>query len=338
VCIEIASVLWRDFFKEKVHALALLTEKVGRAPKDRLCRKNVELRSDVIPSFLECAVDLLEEMQKSVAIVHHRKPNFEGEYLWHSDRLPDSDDDNNLLWRKVCHEPKPNLVLIRHHHRLCLVLHAITSLSLKSVKPLLLFDPKTRRLLFSDLSCDVEDVTVDSPSTGHSTDIQSFLSQIVTSSVSQFSDVGDVQISWPDRAIQLCELFDCDVDPVRRLYVKELYKRGLDAHAEELQLPVKNRCSLGSELLPVLGWRLYQAMSIDENKQRGMAIIPHLPPGVFEWLKSCKEKVQEVSSSSPVLDWASIKKLANVVMSLIPDGQPEHGTAARLADALDSIQ
>lgn len=51
---------------------------------------------------------------------------------------------------------------------------------------------------------------------------------------------------------------------------------------------VKDRICLGRELLPILGWRLSTAMTVDENKQRTMAMIPHLPPGVFEWLKSCK--------------------------------------------------
>lgn len=56
----------------------------------------------------------------------------------------------------------------------------------------------------------------------------------MTSSISQISTIGDASTSWPDRAIHFCDLFHCDTDPLRRLCVQELYKRGLDSHAEEV--------------------------------------------------------------------------------------------------------
>ncbi|XP_062505544.1 rab3 GTPase-activating protein non-catalytic subunit-like isoform X2 [Corticium candelabrum] len=332
---EMACILWREFFRNKIQALSLLIEKVGRAPKDRLCRKNVELSIDSIPSFLHVGSMLLEEMQAGASVESVSSQIFQAEQLWPSNKMMEVKLETGL-WRKVTCETRPGVSLIKHHYVLCLILHAVTSLSIKSIKPLSLFNSRVNQLLFNDFNSDLKEVTVDDPSLYHAAGVHSFVEQVVTSSVGHLSFGEDLVVTWFDRSLKLCKLLQCDDDLVRKLYVKLLYRRGLDSHAEETLFAVKDRICLGRELLPILGWRLSTAMTVDENKQRTMAMIPHLPPGVFEWLKSCKSTVQEVRMVSSVYHWPSIKKFAKVVMSLIPDDESEYNTAARLADALES--
>ena len=56
----ITSMIWHNFINKKIAALTNLIEKVGYAPKDRLCRKEVGIPETEMVRFIEMTLSLLD--------------------------------------------------------------------------------------------------------------------------------------------------------------------------------------------------------------------------------------------------------------------------------------
>uniref|UniRef100_A0A4W6CGE5 RAB3 GTPase activating protein subunit 2 (non-catalytic) n=1 Tax=Lates calcarifer TaxID=8187 RepID=A0A4W6CGE5_LATCA len=142
----ISAMMWSTFIVKRFSAAAFLMEKVGKAPKDRLCRRDVGMGDKAVTSFLGCCVQLLQILMESDSAVEEvSAPELSVEEVWCGAEGPASIAELALEQRGV-HYP-----LVQHHCLLASLLHATMTFSLK-VKPLSLFDSKGKNAFFRDLT------------------------------------------------------------------------------------------------------------------------------------------------------------------------------------------
>ncbi|XP_014669497.1 PREDICTED: rab3 GTPase-activating protein non-catalytic subunit-like [Priapulus caudatus] len=154
----VGAMVWHTFFQEKFKAAAYLIDKVGKAPKDRLCRKELGISDhrslrDVIG---QCCV-LLDIIRESQAVKdNYAEPETDVDmeeipvYGVVEDAWMDCQGPTPLVELAIDQRPT-NYDLVSHHHQLATVLHAILVYELKSVRPLSLYDSKGKNALFTDL-------------------------------------------------------------------------------------------------------------------------------------------------------------------------------------------
>uniref|UniRef100_A0A3Q3E909 RAB3 GTPase activating protein subunit 2 (non-catalytic) n=1 Tax=Labrus bergylta TaxID=56723 RepID=A0A3Q3E909_9LABR len=142
----ISAMMWSTFIVKRFSSAAYLIEKVGKAPKDRLCRRDVGMGDKAVTSFLGCCVQLLQIlMEADSAVEEVSAPELSVEEAWCGAEGPASIAELALEQRGV-HYP-----LVQHHCLLASLLHAAMTFGVK-VKPLSLFDSKGKNAFFRDLT------------------------------------------------------------------------------------------------------------------------------------------------------------------------------------------
>uniref|UniRef100_A0A3B3DT52 RAB3 GTPase activating protein subunit 2 (non-catalytic) n=1 Tax=Oryzias melastigma TaxID=30732 RepID=A0A3B3DT52_ORYME len=142
----ISTMMWSTFIVKRFSAAAFLMEKVGKAPKDRLCRRDVGMGDKAMTFFLSCCVQLLQIlMEADSAVQELSAPLLSVEEVWTGASGPASIAELALEQRGV-HYP-----LVQHHCLLASLLHAAMTFSVK-VKPLSLFDSKGKNAFFRELT------------------------------------------------------------------------------------------------------------------------------------------------------------------------------------------
>uniref|UniRef100_UPI0000F20220 rab3 GTPase-activating protein non-catalytic subunit n=1 Tax=Danio rerio TaxID=7955 RepID=UPI0000F20220 len=142
----VSAMMWQTFIVKRFSAAAFLIEKVGKAPKDRLCRRDVGMGDAAVRSFLGSCVQLLQAlMEADSAVEEVPPPDVCVEEAWSAADGPVSIVELALDQRSV-HYP-----LVQHHCVLATLLHAAMTFSLR-LKPLSLFDSKGKNAFFRDLA------------------------------------------------------------------------------------------------------------------------------------------------------------------------------------------
>uniref|UniRef100_A0A672M2A7 Rab3 GTPase-activating protein non-catalytic subunit-like n=1 Tax=Sinocyclocheilus grahami TaxID=75366 RepID=A0A672M2A7_SINGR len=137
----VSAMMWQTFIVKRFSAAAFLIEKVGKAPKDRLCRRDVGMGDAAVRSFLGSCVQLLQALME----VSMSEVTVDFTEVWGGAEGPVSLVELALDQRSV-HYP-----LVQHHCVLASLLHATMTFSLR-LKPLSLFDSKGKNAFFRDLS------------------------------------------------------------------------------------------------------------------------------------------------------------------------------------------
>ncbi|PIO33384.1 hypothetical protein AB205_0088640 [Aquarana catesbeiana] len=160
--------MWSTFIIKRFSSAAYLIDKVGKAPKDRLCRRceeniyakiyiniaslslslqDVGMSDTSMTSFMGSCSDLLQTMMEAdVSSEEMLAPVLEVEDSWVAMEGPNSIVEL-ALEQKHIHYP-----LVEHQYVLSAIMYAIMKFSLKSVKPLSLFDSKGKNAFFKDLT------------------------------------------------------------------------------------------------------------------------------------------------------------------------------------------
>ncbi|KAK3563420.1 hypothetical protein QTP86_027791 [Hemibagrus guttatus] len=157
----ICTMMWNTFIVKRFSAAAFLMEKVGKAPKDRLCRRDIGMGDAALTSFLGSCVQLLQALMEvssssfllSFPLFSKADSGVEEasvldvcvEEVWGGTEGPASIAELALQQRAV-HYP-----LVQHHCLLASLLHAAMSFSLR-LKPLSLFDTKGKNAFFRELT------------------------------------------------------------------------------------------------------------------------------------------------------------------------------------------
>lgn len=330
----LAVIIWKRYLKDKISATVMLMEKVGKAPKDRLCRKTVDLSYVALEQLIKATLHLLEliveiEWADSEAIT------LETEDFWHV-----GETNSKSLVDEAQEQPPSNASLVELHAKLVTVLWIIIGLEMKSVKPLSLFDTTSKESFMRDFSCsspvsaseEIDKAIVDSR--------EKFLTRALSVTVSSMTthtdnDVSEAEMGapmkdWPAAIYKLAEQFGMDADSFKRHFVRELYSVGLDELAKESMLCVRDQRLLASQLLRIVGQRLaHVILDASESNERAIR-LSRLPTQISSWIKTqdpSKVACRTVALSHTV-------DLLRVVMSLTPEDSPDYPLTSELADSM----
>ncbi|XP_017668307.1 PREDICTED: rab3 GTPase-activating protein non-catalytic subunit isoform X4 [Lepidothrix coronata] len=335
----IALMMWNTFIVKRLSSATYLMDKVGKAPKDRLCRRDVGMSDTAMTAFLGCCSELLQTLlEADVTSDEMQAPVLDTEDAWVSVEGPVSIVELALEQKRI-HYP-----LVEHQFVLCTVLYAIMRFSLKSVKPLTLFDSKGKNAFFKDLTS-IQLLPSGDMDPNVLSIRQQFLLKVVSAAVQTLcSSQKDKEVSeeelfpfekgknWPTLAADLAQYLQISEDLVKRHYVCELYSYGMDHLGEEAFLQVADKEVLASQLLILAGQRLAFVLLHGQTKE-GMELLTRLPPTLCTWLKAMDPKeLQNVDV--PI---ATTAKLVNKVIEHLPENHGQYSLALNLIEAVEAI-
>ncbi|KAM6219408.1 rab3 GTPase-activating protein non-catalytic subunit [Rhynchocyon petersi] len=336
----IALMMWNTFLVKRFSAATYLMDKVGKSPKERLCRRDVGMSDTAMVSFLGSCLDLLQTlMEADVARDEMQVPVLDTEDAWLSVEGPVSIVEL-ALEQKHIHYP-----LVEHHSILCWVLCAILKFALKTVKPLSLFDSKGKNAFFKDLTS-IQLLPSGEMDPNFISVRQQFLLKVVSAavqtqhSVAKNEDPSEEAVptaferdyNWPVLAVDLAHHLQVSADVVRRHYVGELYSYGVDHLGEEAILQVQDKEVLASQLLVLIGQRLAYVLFHSQTKQ-GLELLARLSPTLCTWLKAMDTHGLQ-NTSVPI---ATTAKLVNKVIELLPENHGQYSLALHLIEAVEAI-
>ncbi|KAM9340968.1 rab3 GTPase-activating protein non-catalytic subunit [Symphorus nematophorus] len=338
----ISTMMWSTFIVKRLSAAAYLMEKVGKAPKDRLCRRDVGMGDKAVTSFLGCCVQLLQIlMEADSAVEEVSAPELSVEEVWSGAEGPASIAELALEQRGV-HYP-----LVQHHCLLASLLHAAMTFSLK-VKPLSLFDSKGKNAFFRDLTT-IQLMPSGDMDPGLVSLRQEFLLRVLTSWVQAIDDSsssasgsrsptlpssGPKADWWPSLCLELGSLLQVNPDILRRHLVCELYNQGLDSRAEEVMLEVEDKDVLGSQLLVLTGQRLsYSLLHSQSQTQAAMELLARLPPTLCTWLKA----MDPSELRCPLVPLSQTSRLVGRLIEILPENHAQYSLALHLLEAVEVL-
>uniref|UniRef100_A0A8B9HL98 RAB3 GTPase activating protein subunit 2 (non-catalytic) n=1 Tax=Astyanax mexicanus TaxID=7994 RepID=A0A8B9HL98_ASTMX len=325
----ISSMMWNTFIVKRFSAAAFLMEKVGKAPKDRLCRRDVGMGDAAMTSFLGSCVQLLQTLMEADSGVEEAYvPELCVEEVWGSAEGPASIAEL-ALQQKAVHYP-----LVQHHCLLASLLHAAMSFSLR-LKPLSLFDSKGKNAFFRELTS-IQLLPSGDMDPNLVAIRQEFLMLVLTGWV-KAEDTGSAKVSrdmdWPAVCMELASLLQVNADILRRHLVWELYNQGLDLRAEEVMLEVEDKDVLGSQLLVLTGQRLAFSLLHSQTQTKAtMELLARLPPTLCTWLKAMDPS--ELRCPSVPLKQSS--RLVSKVIEMLPENHAQYSLALHLLETVDS--
>ncbi|KAF7253217.1 Rab3 GTPase-activating protein non-catalytic subunit [Varanus komodoensis] len=227
-CQGIALMMWNTFIVKGLSAATYLMD------------KDVGMSDSAMTCFLGSCLDLLHTlMEADVRSDEMQLPVLDTEDAWVSVEGQISLVEL-ALEQKHIHYP-----LVEHQSVLCTVLYGIMKFSLKSVKPLSLFDSKGKNAFFKDLtsiqllpSGDVDPALL-STRQQFLTKLVSAVAQAQSSSQKTKNNPAELVVlsvkdrDWPALALDLAQHLQVTEDVIKRHYVCELYNYGLDQLGEE---------------------------------------------------------------------------------------------------------
>ncbi|XP_066236452.1 rab3 GTPase-activating protein non-catalytic subunit [Saccopteryx leptura] len=336
----IALMMWNTFLVKRFSAATYLMDKVGKAPKERLCRRDVGMSDSAMTSFLGSCLDLLQTlMEADVSREEMQAPVLDTEDAWLTVEGPVSIVEL-ALEQKHIHYP-----LVEHHSVLCSVLYAVMRFALKTVKPLSLFDSKGKNAFFKDLTS-IQLLPSGEMDPNFISVRQQFLLKVVSAAVqaqhlttrvkeaaeeAPATPFGKDQ-DWPVLAVDLAHHLQVSEDVIRRHYVGELYNHGVDHLGEEATLQVQDKEVLASQLLVLTGQRLAHALLHTQTRD-GMELLARLSPTLCTWLKAMDP--QDLQNTEVPI--ATTAKLVHKVIELLPENHGQYSLALHLLDAVEAI-
>uniref|UniRef100_A0A8C7L9F9 RAB3 GTPase activating protein subunit 2 (non-catalytic) n=1 Tax=Oncorhynchus kisutch TaxID=8019 RepID=A0A8C7L9F9_ONCKI len=335
----ISSMMWNTFIVKRFSAAAFLMEKVGKAPKDRLCRRDVGMGDGATTSFLGSCVALLQIlMEADSGIEEVTPPELCVEEVWGGAEGPASIVELALEQRGI-HYP-----LVQHHCLLATLLHTAMTFNLR-VKPLSLFDSKGKSAFFREL-VSIQLMPSGDMDPGLVSLRQEFLLRVLTGWVKTQSEAGMAPAStrldldsgdekWPSLCLDLGTLLQVNPDILRRHLVCELYNHGLDPRAEQVMLEVEDKDVLGSQLLVLTGQRLsYSLLHTQTQTKPAMELLARLPPTLCTWLKAMDPS--ELGCLSVPLSQTS--RLVSRLIEILPENHGQYSLALHLLEAVEVLQ
>ncbi|ROT63084.1 hypothetical protein C7M84_019048 [Penaeus vannamei] len=323
---SVSLMLWETWVSQFVQLTTSLMDKVGRIPKDRLCRRDLGLGEHNLAPVLQAVLTLLEQIMEANVVCEVEKPLvIPADSFWSGQEGSPALVELTVMQKMTCYD------LVYQHYQLVSVLYLVTQHGLKSVRPLTYFDGKDRSVLFKPLTT--------SWTIGGHTDPTvikarlALLCRVITAAVSSLPDT--TEYNQGDslsirQAIDLGRAWGTSLDVLHRHHICELYTSGLDKLAEEELPTISDATLLGSQLVLIAGQRLNYQL---ENSPRTAHHLALTSPTITEWIKSCDAG----SLRCPAAPLESTVTLLTHALSLLPEDAQEHKMATALYDTLTAF-
>ncbi|CAK8697150.1 unnamed protein product [Clavelina lepadiformis] len=286
----LALMAWHTFISKRFVALAKLVNKVGKAPKDRLCRKDVGLCATSMSNFCYCCTQLLQTVANASSN-SLATPNQDLEQ-WADENWVDVTGKESIVDLGK-HQLTANMYLLQLFMDLAFVLNAVMEFSLRGVKPLTaLFDANQHKMFFMDLTTVriSQSEIVDPFIIQHRED---FLFKLVTAAVKLLKEkecdddlcLPHDPIVWAEASIHLAERLGTDRRKIQSHYLHELFQHGLDELGRSMFYVLEFNEDLQSDLLAIIGKRLAYQMSII-SPDRNVLLVSHMSTTLTSWLRN----------------------------------------------------
>lgn len=356
LCNGVGCMMWKTFIMKKFEALAKLMEKVGKPPKERLCRKELKMSDIYIEKFLDfCCQLLCHVLETSMVSESEPIPLFPVEELLQGQDI----HGQTPLVTLALGQKSSNYKLVDHHLHLATAMLMVISFQMKSVRILSVYDTMGRNAFFHELNSsqsiklntDVIDTQLMRARTHFLLRVTSAIAESVPESIPDnisfpvslrlsrtsshsgicMSSPGQSHASrWFSRTLDLARGWGVSVDEVRRHYVCELYSGGYDSLAEEAMAAVADRVLLGSQLLLLAGQRVRHAIiGLTDTAEK----LAQLSPTLSTWLKSLD--TEGLRCTNPPLQNTAF--LIGHVINCLPENHGEQEIAISMLETIQSM-
>ncbi|CAH1792513.1 unnamed protein product [Owenia fusiformis] len=347
VCI----MMWNMFLKKKLMTTAQLIEKVGKAPKDRLCRRDVGLSDIGLVKFVETMCEFLKTMMQvghqdiTTFSVNNANcnvseiPIFNIEDMWQTIKGP------TPLAELAVDQRETNYGLLLHHFHLTVVLNAILEFTMKSVKPISLFDAKGKAAFFKELHSHPLLPTARTTDSSVRDIRKQFMKRVIANAVQTLRDPDEKSvdntslkskeqphIKWPSLMQTLAEDFGLDQDELTRHHVLELYSIAEDKLAEEILLAVSDNAVMGSQLLLLAGQRVAHFM-LKCDPPGCTEMLANMSPTLSTWIRQLDFSTLHCANP-PLSDTAT---LMGHVVNQLAEGHSEYNLAIALVEVVQGL-
>nr|CAI5849691.1 unnamed protein product [Callosobruchus analis] len=313
--------LWNTHLKIVNESTCKLINKVGKLPKERLCKQDTGLSDAQVSIFLGITANFLDTFM-DVAQAPSKPHPLMFENIWENGGQP--------LVELAGQQKQVNYDLLHLHYQLTIVLQMIATFGIKHSKPVNnLFEASVVNVLFTDFTRNVEvtwnksDIKINSSRT-------QFLFKVISASIESITmdESGKIysteHVAWMAKCLSLARFWNLDVDLFKRYQITRLYTSGFDSFAEELIPSINDRNELGLNLLVVGAKRMSQYLTksphfSDNITAMSPALTKYMEDLDDEWCAPCP------------LD--SITVLATYVLKYINEDQSEHRLAKLLLEA-----
>ncbi|KAG0711257.1 Rab3 GTPase-activating protein non-catalytic subunit [Chionoecetes opilio] len=349
----VSVMIWETWVSRIIQSALGMVEKVGRLPKDRLCRRDLGLGEHCLSQMFKAASGLLEQVLEKVlskkcvgasckeerngecsrgrplkefllgtganVVCEVEKPLvLSPDRFWSGQEGSPSLVELTIMQKMTCYD------LVYHHHQLLSVLLFIAHHNLKNMKPLSCFDGKGRSVFFKPLSTSWTFEGQADPSVSKAR--TSLMCKVITTTVNaQPDNTGSSKGIAPSvrQALDLSRGWNMVVDPLYRQYICELYSSGFDKQAEEIIPLVSDRALLGSQLVLLCGQRLHHHLATSTRAAHHQALTS---PAITEWLRSLESE----SLRCPGVSLNQSLELLNHALHLLAEGTQEYRMATAL--------
>ncbi|XP_064085104.1 rab3 GTPase-activating protein non-catalytic subunit-like [Macrobrachium nipponense] len=319
----VALMIWETWVCQCIQSASSLMDKVGRLPKDRLCRRDLGIGEHSMSSLFQIVLLLLEQVMEANVVCEVEKPLvMSPDRFWLGMEGSPSLVELTVMQKMSCYD------LVYQHYQLVMVLFLVTHHNLKSVRPLSYVDGKGRSVLFKPLTTSW---TIGGYTEGAVAKSRlGLLCRVITAAVSSLPDDGNQKQDNPTTIHQVLDLgraWGVSLDVLHRHYICELYTSAQDTMAEEALPLVNDGPLLGSQLVMIAGQRLHYLLVTSERTAHHMALTS---PTITEWVKSCDSG----SLRCPDVPLDRTLQLLTRAVNLLQDSSQEYKMATALYDTV----
>ncbi|KAJ4428920.1 hypothetical protein ANN_25916 [Periplaneta americana] len=367
----LCSLIWSMHLRQKFESAARLFQKVGKVPKERLCRQDIGISDLEMPLFLDtCMVFLDTFMEASLMSVAHTPMDISRyEELWNcgvSGPPP--------LVELAMAQPAVNYELLHLHYQLAMALHMLAFFSMRFPKPISsLFDNVGQAALFADLTSQPQ-LPSHNPDPTLVIYRTQFLSRVISGAIQMIQLVewdensqddkvtrldARLAVQWISKCYNLASVWQVSSDSLRRYQICELYSNGFDRLAEEVSVStsrvvcplilrklllidydyfefqvmpaVQDPSLVASQLLLIVGQRLRQIVINSPDMRSKMS---HLSPSLSTWLDSLNEENLK-SNGSP--DLTDLAQLLALTLQHLPEDHQEYHLALQMVETVQAF-
>jgi len=282
----LALLFWKAIFKESIKNVHSLIEKIGKSPKDRLCRKHIGMSINATEKYLFTACSLLRQiLQAQDDSSNIDFPEFQIEKRWESNSR-----NNSSIIDSALDEAKCDRASVKNMWNMATVLRFIVFTGMKSIVTSRLFQPEEIRAsvqLFPS-PCKLPKEPQASLENEQLKFCRSALSLLVERLSAAEEDEEQVQgelLSSANEIFALCNNFNLDDDILWQHFTCSLFSAGLDYSGYEALLSVHQKDDLVEPLLDICRSRLARTLIDANESSTRVKVISSLPTHITSWLQ-----------------------------------------------------
>lgn len=269
------NLVWNTHLKILFESACKLINKVGKLPKERLCKQDTGLSDYQITLFVNLCTDFFDTFMN----VTHDCYNVEKVKLKYE---PFWENGNQPLVELALNQNEINYDLLHIHYQLSLSIRMIVTFAIRHQKFVSnLFDITILSLFFTDLQQKTQINWNKFDAKVNASRLQ-FLLKVITASIDTVTRCDNTiystdHVYWMSKTIYLARFWSLDVDLLKRYQIVSLFTNGFDVLAEELISAVNEINKLGPDLLIVASKRLSNYLSnADDLAEKIAAFSPQL--------------------------------------------------------------